>query len=40
MAPERIDTIISFQKAAEVGAKTEASAEVLLKTMSVAHSLW
>lgn len=27
VAPERIDTIIAFQKAAEVGAKTEASAE-------------
>ncbi|OBH15791.1 NADPH:quinone reductase [Mycobacterium sp. E1715] len=27
VAPERIDTIISFQKAAEVGAKTEGSAE-------------
>jgi NADPH2:quinone reductase len=27
VAPERIDTIIAFQKAAEVGAKTEGSAE-------------
>jgi NADPH2:quinone reductase len=27
VAPERIDTIISFQKAGEVGAKTEGSAE-------------
>ncbi|CPR12944.1 zinc-binding dehydrogenase [Mycobacterium bohemicum DSM 44277] len=27
VAPERIDTIISFQKAAEVGARTEGSAE-------------
>ena len=27
VSPERIDTIISFQKAAEVGAKTEGSAE-------------
>jgi NADPH:quinone reductase len=27
VAPERIDTIISFQKAAEVGAKTEGSSE-------------
>jgi NADPH:quinone reductase-like Zn-dependent oxidoreductase len=27
VAPERVDTIISFQKAGEVGAKTEASAE-------------
>ena len=27
VAPERIDTIISFQKAAEVGAKTEGSAD-------------
>ena len=27
VAPERIDTIISFEKAAEVGAKTEGSAE-------------
>ena len=27
VAPDRIDTIISFQKAGEVGAKTEGSAE-------------
>ena len=27
VAPERIDTIISFQKAGEVGAKTEGSVE-------------
>jgi NADPH:quinone reductase-like Zn-dependent oxidoreductase len=27
VAPERIDTIISFQKAGEIGAKTEGSAD-------------
>jgi len=40
VAPERIDTIISFQKAGEVGAKTEGSGEASTREYSPRSPTW